>query len=154
MAKDVGMPDESTLELLEMLASEAYDDVAVTEVIRPAAILSEPMARRLMAALAEHSVLAGGAWLANTTRWDRYDRPFAGPDQPGAARLIGSLQVIYDTPRHYEITIYRAAVTTVGFDLGWTVSSLCDEAFALVGLTLATCPRASLAPPPKPFRFH
>jgi len=36
---------------------------------------------------------------------------------------------------------------------GWTVESLCDEALGFGGLTLATCPRADLKPPPKPFRF-
>jgi hypothetical protein len=34
-----------------------------------------------------------------------------------------------------------------------TVASLCDEALKFGGLTLATCPRADLKPPPQPFRF-
>jgi hypothetical protein len=33
------------------------------------------------------------------------------------------------------------------------VESLCDEALAFGGLDLATCPRATLQAPPKPFRF-
>jgi hypothetical protein len=34
-----------------------------------------------------------------------------------------------------------------------TVASLCDEALQFGGLTLETCPRADLKPPPQPFRF-
>ena len=48
---------------------------------------------------------------------------------------------------------YRATVTKRGTELGWTVSSLCDKALAYGSLDLATCPRASLTAPPKPFHF-
>jgi hypothetical protein len=34
-----------------------------------------------------------------------------------------------------------------------TVQSLCDEALQHGGLTLDTCPRADLKPPPLPFRM-
>ena len=63
------------------------------------------------------------------------------------------MQVAYSTPTRYEITIYRATITRVGSDLGWTVESLCDEALGFGSLTLANCPRATLTEPPKPFRF-
>jgi hypothetical protein len=64
------------------------------------------------------------------------------------------LQVAYGTPTRYEITIYRATITTFGTVHGWTVESLCDEALDFGNLTLANCPRADLKPPPKPFRFY
>jgi hypothetical protein len=37
---------------------------------------------------------------------------------------------------------------------GWSVTSLCDEALGYADLTLATCPRADVTPPPKPFRMR
>jgi hypothetical protein len=43
-------------------------------------------------------------------------------------------------------------VTPVGTAAGWTVEKLCDEPLGYGGLTLASCPRAKMQPPPKPFR--
>lgn len=140
---------------LEMLAAEVYGDVAVTEVIRPAAVLAEHAARTVLAELAFRDVRQGGLWASAPTLWQRYDRPWDGPaaTAPGTAELIGSLQVSYDTPSRYAITIYRATVTVPGQAQGWTVESLCDEALGFGGFTLAQCPRADLRPPPKPFRM-
>ena len=59
----------------------------------------------------------------------------------------------YGTPTKYEITIYQVTITQYGAATGMTVASLCDEALSFGELTLAQCPRATLAPPPKPFRF-
>jgi hypothetical protein len=63
------------------------------------------------------------------------------------------MEVAYGTPTRYEITIYRATLTSTGTSAGWTVETLCDEPLSFGGLRLATCPRASLRPPPKPFRM-
>src|SRR5512135_3537213 len=125
-----------------------YDDGAITEVIRPAAIVPEEAARSILMELSLNSVTAGGVWLGQPSRWDRYDRPWLGPDQPGDAALIGSIQVAYGTPTKYEITIYRVAITRYGFELGWRVQSLSDEALSFGDLTLAQCPRAALTAPP------
>ena len=70
-------------------------------------------------------------------------------DSPGR-----TIQVAYGIPTRYEITIFRVTVSELGDRLGWTVESLCDEALGYGGLTLSTCPRASLAAPPRPFRFR
>ena len=139
---------------LEMLAAEVYEDVAVTEVIRPAAVLPESAAREVLVELAHHDVRAGGCWASSPTLWQRYDRPWdpAGTG-PGDAVLLGSLQVSYGTPTRYAITIYRATVTMLASSNGWTVEALCDEALAFGGYTLAECPRADLKPPPRPFRM-
>ena len=59
----------------------------------------------------------------------------------------------YGTPTRYEITIYRVTVTRFGTAQGWTVEALCNEALGFGSLDLASCPRASLNAPPKPFRF-
>ena len=131
---------------------EAYDEGVVTEVIRPAAIVPEEAARAILVELSLDSVHADGHWLAEPSRWHRYERPWSGgPDD--ASGLLGTLQVAYGTPTKYEITIYRVTITKLGATLGWTVRSLSDEALGLGDLTLDQCPRAALATPPKPFRF-
>jgi len=137
----------------EMLAAQAYDEFVITEVIRPAAVLPESAAREVLVELAFRDVNAGGLWHARPSDWHRYDRPWPGPEDLGGAQLLGSMQVAYGTPTRYEITIYRATITAAGTQQGWTVESLCNEALGLGGLTLASCPRADLAPPPRPFRF-
>jgi len=126
------------------------DEGSVTEVIRPAAIVPEEATRSILMELALRDVRAGGLWLAEPSTWRRFDRPDGGERKP---QLLGSLQVAYGTPTKYEITIYRVTVTQYGTDRGWTVASLCDESLAFGGLDLATCPRASLGAPPKPFKF-
>jgi hypothetical protein len=138
----------------ELLVAEACDEGVVIEVIRPAAVLPEHAARAVLVELALHDVAAGGVWHSEPTQWRRYDRPFAAPGTPGDAQLVGTMQVAYGTPTRYEITVYRATVTQAGTTAGWTVESLCDEALGFGGYTLASCPRADLAPPPKPFRFR
>jgi hypothetical protein len=138
----------------ERLVAEAYDEGVVTEVIRPAAVLPEEAARRVLVELALHDVAAGGLWHSEPTQWRRYDRSWEEPGIPGPVHLVGTMQVAYGTPTRYEITIYRATITQVGTSAGWTVESLCDEALAFGGYTLASCPRADLKPPPKPFRFR
>jgi hypothetical protein len=144
---------ERAVNEFERLMTDLYDDGVVEEVIRPAAILPEEAARLVLVELALRDIDAGGTWRASPTVWHRYDRPRDADDPtPMEARLVGTLQVAYGTPTRYEITIYRATVTRLGTEAGWTVESLCDEALGFGGLTLATCPRAGLNPPPKPFR--
>lgn len=126
---------------------------AVTQVIRPAAIVPEESVRLILVELALRDVSNGGLWLSDPSRWARYDVPWSAAGNPGESRLVGTIQVAYGTPTRYEITIYRATVTAQGQSTGWSVGSLCDEALSLGGLDLANCPRASLTAPPKPFRF-
>jgi len=136
----------------ERLMAEAYDDGVVTEVIRPAAIVPEDAARLVLVELAMRDVHAGGHWDATPTLWRRFDQP-AEPDVAlEDTHLVGSLQVAYGTPTRYDITIYRATVTTLGQECGWTVETLVDEALGFGGLDLASCPRADLSPPPPVFR--
>ena len=137
---------------IERLLTELYDDGVVEEVIRPAAVLPEAAARLVLVELAMRDIDAGGLWSASPTTWHRYDRPRDPADPtPMEARLIGTLQVAYGTPTRYEITIYRATITKLGTEQGWTVESLCDEALGYGGLSLADCPRAALATPPPRF---
>ena len=140
---------------LERLANEAHDEGVVSEVIRPAAILPEQATREVLMQLALNDVRVDGLWQADPAVWRRYDRPWDGEDGgPGDAQLLGTIQVAYGVPTRYEITIFRVTLSELGDRVGWTVTSLCDEALGYGGLTLATCPRASLAAPPRPFRFR
>jgi len=138
----------------ELLMSQAYDEGVVTEVIRPAAIIPEESTRAVLVELALRDVQNGGVWQSEPSLWSRYDRPWEGYGSPGGAELLGTIQVAYGTPTRYEITIYRVTVTKFGNDQGWTVNSICDEALGFGGLGLASCPRATLSAPPKPFRFQ
>ena len=138
---------------LELLLTEAYDDGVVTEVIRPAAIIPEESARRIMMELALHDVRMGGVWWSEPTLWKRFDKPWDGVDGgAGSADLLGTMQIAYGVPTRYEITVFRATITRVGGQAGMTVTSLCDEALSFGELTLATCPRADLNIPPPVFR--
>ncbi|MGZ4602587.1 MAG: hypothetical protein ACXV3S_08055 [Kineosporiaceae bacterium] len=131
----------------------AYDENVLSEVIRPAAIVPEDAARAILVELSLNSVHSGGVWRAEPSRWNRYDRPWVSTDDPGDSCLLGSIQVAYGTPTKYEITIYRASITRRGAELGLSVQGLTDEALGHGDLSLDQCPRASIQPPPKPFRF-
>lgn len=125
------------------------DEGVVTEVIRPAAVLPEEAARAVLVELAFRDVRAGGLWDSEPSNWRRYDRAWDGADGgPGSAGLIGSIQVGYGMPTRYEITLYRATITWLGTMADWSVERLCDEALGFAHLTLASCPRAELVPPP------
>lgn len=140
-------------EALEALAASAYGEhESVTEVIRPAAILSEAAARAVLFTLSIRDARAGGEWVADPTAWSLYDAPWASTTDPGSAQLLGTIHVTYGTPTRYEITIFRVTVTAHGTERGWDVVRLCDEAFQHAGLTLDNCPRAQLIDPPRPFR--
>ncbi len=147
--------DVDTAEALELLAASAYDDGDLSEVIRPAAILDEEATRQVLTALALQDARVQGVWVAEPGTWRRYDQPWNGADgAAGTASLVGTIQVIYGSPTRHEITIYRATVTGPAAAAGWTVTTLCDDALQFAELSLATCPRANLAPPPKPFRLR
>jgi hypothetical protein len=122
------------------------------EVIRPAAIVPEHAARRVLVELARRDLTNGGDWQSEPQLWSRYDRPVGEPeDEPPA--LMGTIHVTYGTPTKYEITLYRVTVTAAGVQDGWTVASLTDEALGFGGLSLAECPRATVSTPPRPFTF-
>jgi hypothetical protein len=143
------------MDLLEILLTETEDEGLVTEVIRPAAVLPERVARTVLMELSLRDVRTGGTWMTEPTLWRRFDRPFDGANgTPGTAVLLGTMQVTYGMPTRYEITIFRATITRSGSSFGMTVASLCDEALAHGGLTLDSCPRADLKQPPRPFRMQ
>ncbi len=126
-----------------------------TRVIRPAAVLDERTTIRVMSELIRLDVANGGVWNASSSLWQRYDKTWDGlGGSRGSARLIGSIAVMYDAPHRHQITIYKVTITAFGKESGWQVNDLCDDALTWVGLTLESCPRAELAPPPErdPFK--
>jgi hypothetical protein len=140
------------MDLLDQLVAEAQDEGVVTQVIRPAAVIPEEAARSVLMQLALRDVRIGGAWDVEPNVWRRFDVPWEAGDNHGASELMGTIQIAYGVPTRYEITLFRATITREGTAAGWTVEALCDEALQLGGLTLSSCPRADLAPPPRPFR--
>jgi hypothetical protein len=129
------------------------EEFATTEVIRPAAVLMESSARQILAALGADDVQEGGTWLTSPGVWQKYDRPWPrGSREPGPAVHLGTIRSIYDSPQRYSVTIFRASITAAGIEQGWSVDSLCDNALAHAGLTIADCPRATLIAPPAPLR--
>jgi hypothetical protein len=145
--------DQEQQEALEVLAARAYGEDSVTEVIRPAAVLPEMSAREVLFALSMLDARDGGEWISEPASWSLYDQAWTSPNEQGPAQLIGTMHVAYGTPTRYEITIFRATVTAFGMAQGWDVVSLCDRALVHAGLSLASCPRAQLSPPPRPFRM-
>ena len=126
--------------------------VAAERVIRPAAVLPERAAREILRWLDDHDVTRGGCWAHDVSYVKRFSGPFDGvAGMRGSAVLLGSLHITWEK---YSVTVYRVSVTEAGAAHGVTVESLCDEVFAVAGLTLASCPRADLAaaPVPDPFR--
>jgi hypothetical protein len=128
-------------------------EAGVSEVIRPAAILPEDATRQILRALEAEDARAGGVWDAEPGAWRRYDRPWPDDGGPGdTSQLLGTVWCVYDTPTRFLTTVYRASVTAAGVHQAWTVERLCDEAFGFGGLTLESCPRADLRPPPPTYR--
>jgi len=131
------------------------DNFATTEVIRPAAVLMEEAAKRILAGLADNDVHAGGPWWTTPGIWRRYDQPWPeGTDEAGPAIHLGTISCVYDSPQRYSVTIFRASITPEGVAAGWNVEALCDDALRFGDLTLASCPRAQLNPAPRPFRLR
>jgi hypothetical protein len=79
------VPSVAQREAVESLASRLYDDVTVTEVIRPAAVLSESNARRVLDGLKADDVRSGGRWHAEPGCWRLFERPWKGKDERSAA---------------------------------------------------------------------
>jgi hypothetical protein len=121
-------------------------------VIRPAAVVPERAARVLMAWVAVHDVTHGGVWAHDIGYFKRFSGPFDGvAGMRGTAVLLGSIHVTWDK---YDVTIFRVSITDEGAARDMTVDGICNELLRHAGLTLATCPRAELAPAPLPDPFR
>ena len=124
-------------------------------VIRPAAVLRQLEAERVVASLSALDVSTGGVWIVNPGLWQRFDKAWDGVGgMAGSAKVVGTIATTYGAPTRYDITIYRVTLSDHGRILGWSVDSLCDEALGYAGLTLQSCPRAELTTPPVADPFH
>jgi hypothetical protein len=129
----------------------------LSRVIRPAAVVPDASATRIIRELNSRDVSRGGVWNASATVWQRYNAPWDGiGGTRGSSFVVGTIAVAYGMPVRDHITIYRVTVTEQGNELGWTVDQLCDEALGFGDLSLAICPRAELATPPTrdPFKIR
>src|SRR4051794_29133418 len=123
----------------------------LTKVIRPAAVVPEASAARIIEQLSMRDVGRGGVWNVSPTLWQRYSGAWDGiGGTTGSAVLIGSIAVAYETPVRNHITIYRVTITEGGRDLGWTIEALCDEALGYGGVPVGARPRGRLLLPPAP----
>lgn len=121
------------------------------QVFRPSAVVPERVARLMIRWLDDNDVTSGGCWSHDAGSIQRFSGPFDGvAGMRGTAKLLGSLHITWEK---YQVTIYRVRVTDDGVEAGFTVESLCDEVLASADLTLASCPRADLAPTPVPDPF-
>ena len=127
--------------------------VAVADrVIRPSAIVPELAARQLLAWVAVHDVTHGGVWAHDVGYFKRFSGPFDGvAGMRGSAVLLGTIHVFWEK---YDVTIFRVSITEDGAARGMDVEGLCNELLLHAGYTLATCPRAELAPTPAPDPFR
>lgn len=127
--------------------------IAQMRVIRPAAVVPERAAKQIMEWLEDNDVTRGGRWLHDINCVQLFSGPFDGPSgMRGTAVLFGSIHMVWE---RWNATIYRANISEAGAGDGLTVERLCDHVLGVVGLSLATCPRADLvdAPVPDPFRL-
>ena len=131
---------------------ERFEVEDATQVIRPAAVIPEAAARAILSGMSVTSVYSGGVWLAEPSRWIRYDRPWTQPLEQGRTNRLGIIRVVYGMPTKYEITMFQVSVTEAGQAVGIDPEELADEVLRFGGLTLAACPRARVSEPPRPFR--
>lgn len=128
--------------------------VAVQSQIRPALVLPEREARRLLAAAANHDVSRGGIFSAGPAGVQVWSGAWDGPGgSHGNAVHIGSVDWSYDTPARHYITVYRVLVTATGAGAGETTESVLAQVMALGGLAVDGATLSMPVPPPRdPFR--
>jgi len=116
-----GAPRSSSRRLAgqRMIAHVASTEFASSEVIRPAAVLSDSHARLILAGLAADDVQAGGHWWTRVGVWRRYAGPWSpGADGPGSAIQLGTVSCVYDSPSRYSVTVFRVSLTIFGLHQG------------------------------------
>jgi hypothetical protein len=123
------------------LGTQTADDVldVIAAGARPDLVLDMVAAHEVMTALRTQDVRRGGCWLFAATVWQRFDRPWSGPDSPDGAQLVGTVYVTHGAPTAYEVTINRVTVTPAGEKGGWTPEAICSDALGTAGFTLGDC---------------
>ena len=112
-----------------------YDQIDVIATgSRPELVLDMVAAHDVMTALRAQDVRRGGVWLFAANVWQRFDRPWSGPDSPDGAQLVGSIYVTHGAPTTYDVTVNRVTITPVGEQAGFTPTDVLADALALAGL--------------------
>jgi hypothetical protein len=136
------------------LRPHAVATPALSSQVRPAMVLQERDARRLLEAAERFDVSRGGNFAAGPAGIQVWTGPFDGPNgSHGTAHHLGSVDWSYDTPVKHYVTIYRVMVTQAGVDEGETTFSILQRVLGLGGLA-ADGNRITLPMPPArdPFR--
>jgi len=135
------------------LKAHAVAVPALSSHVRPALVLAEQDARRLLDAARGHEVTRGGRFSCSPAGVQVWDGPWESADHPGDATHLGSVDWSYDTPVKHYVTIYRAMVTERGVDAGATTLSILGEVLGLTGVPLDGARVTMPAPPARdPFR--
>lgn len=122
---------------------------AVASQVRPAMVLPEAQARRLIAAAERGDVGRGGCFSAGPAGVQVWSGPWDGVlGTHGSSEHLGSVDWCYDTPTRHYITVYRVMVTARGAAAGQTTSGLLARVLALAGID-AGDQTALVAPPPR-----
>lgn len=136
------------------LRPNAVATPALSSQVRPAMVLQERDARRLLESAERSDVSRGGHFAAGPAGIQVWTGPFDGPNgSHGTAQHLGSVDWSYDTPVRHYATIYRAMVTANGVAAGETTASILGRVLALADLALEGS-RVQLPLPPArdPFR--
>ena len=127
---------------------------ALSSQVRPAMVLQEEAARRLLESAEGQDVSRGGCFAAGPAGIQVWSAPFDGAGgSHGSAVHLGSVDWSYDTPVRHYATIYRAMVTAGGVAAGETTASILGRVLALANLAVEGS-RVQLPLPPArdPFR--
>ena len=126
---------------------------ALASHVRPALVLAEQDARRLLDAARNNEVSRGGRFSCSPAGVQVWDGPWDSPDLPGSALHLGSVDWSYDTPVKHYVTIYRAMVTAAGVENGVSTETVLKAVLDLTGIPLDGARVTMAIPPPRdPFR--
>lgn len=136
------------------LRPNAVATPALSSQVRPAMVLPERDARRLLEAAEHCDVSRGGHFAAGPAGIQVWTGPFDGPNgSHGTATHLGSVDWSYDTPVRHYATIYRAMVTANGVAGRETTASILGRVLALADLVLeGSRVQFPLPPARDPFR--
>lgn len=128
---------------------------AVASQVRPAIVLPDRDARRLLSVAEREDVSRDGCFSAGPAGVQVWSGPWDGPGgSHGTSTHLGSVDWSYDTPTRHYITVYRVLVTTEGVKAGYTPADVLGMVMDLAGLSHGSETVLALEPPPArdPFR--
>ena len=135
------------------LKAHAVAVPALSSHVRPALVLAERESRTLLEASRNQDVSRGGRFSASPACIQVWDRAWAGPDDPGDAIHLGSVDWSYDTPVRHYVTIYRVMVTPGGVETGESTLTVLQAVMSLTGIDVDGARVTMPIPPTRdPFR--